>query len=391
MRSIAIWESHPVQYKAPVYQELEKLWPGEFRVMYCTDCSVRGHFDREFGINVTWDVPLLTGYRYEVLRNERGVPLSHFRSLSGKGVYRAIRDKRPRAIIISQFLYEADIVALFSARLLQIPVAIRHETQDEALPRWGAKRLFRFLAYRLLYSFVDRAFYIGELNREHLIRHGFRKEQLMRSAYCARDVLEGISNDEKHKLRAARRRELGLSEEDYVVLFSGKLIRKKSPGLVLDAFRRMPASVQGRTRVLFMGEGELERDLQTSVSDLAGRVIFLGFVNQSHLVSNYLAADVLMLPSRRAGETWGLVVNEALHAGCGIVMSDAVGCHREFRTWERVRVIPEGDAQRGATALQELSTYERSFDWCAGGMAHYSVRSAALGLGRAFMENQHLS
>jgi glycosyltransferase involved in cell wall biosynthesis len=80
-------------------------------------------------------------------------------------------------------------------------------------------------------------------------------------------------------------------------------------------------------------------------------------VNQSELGANYLAADVLVLPSRRMGETWGLVVNEALHAGCGVIMTDAVGCYREFGSWERVRVISEGDANACAGALAEISGF----------------------------------
>jgi len=30
----------------------------------------------------------------------------------------------------------------------------------------------------------------------------------------------------------------------------------------------------------------------------------------------------MVLPSRRAGETWGLVVNEALQAGCAVIVSE---------------------------------------------------------------------
>jgi hypothetical protein len=43
-----IFETHPVQYRAPVYRELQKLKPDSFRIFYATDCSVRGHLDRDF-------------------------------------------------------------------------------------------------------------------------------------------------------------------------------------------------------------------------------------------------------------------------------------------------------------------------------------------------------
>src|SRR5215472_10359248 len=55
------------------------------------------------------------------------------------------------------------------------------------------------------------------------------------------------------------------------------------------------------------------------------RVEFLGFQNQSALSPYYHAADLLVLPSIHS-ETWGLVVNEALHHGLPCVASEAVGC-----------------------------------------------------------------
>ena len=107
---LLVFDSHPVQYKAPVYQQLARLMPGAFKVVYATDCSVRGHRDRDFGQVVAWDTPLLDGYEYIVLNNERGVPLQGFRSLTGRGIFKRLRQLKPQAVLISQFLYEADLM-----------------------------------------------------------------------------------------------------------------------------------------------------------------------------------------------------------------------------------------------------------------------------------------
>jgi glycosyltransferase involved in cell wall biosynthesis len=40
----------------------------------------------------------------------------------------------------------------------------------------------------------------------------------------------------------------------------------------------------------------------------------------------YAAGDLLVLPSQGSGETWGLVVNEAMNLGKPIVVSSHVGC-----------------------------------------------------------------
>ena len=91
----------------------------------------------------------------------------------------------------------------------------------------------------------------------------------------------------------------------------------------------------------------------------------------------YLAADVVVLPSRRAGETWGLVANEAMQAGCAVVVTEAVGCAADFGRWQRFRTIPVGSASHLASALEDLSSYPRSFTWASAGLQSYSINAAA--------------
>jgi len=372
-----IFDSHPVQYKAPVYQAMARLRPGAVKVVYASDCSVRGHSDKGFGQVVAWDTPLLEGYDHLVLNNERGVPLQGFRSLAGRGIFKLLKRERPDAVLISQFLYESDLVTCLSCLLLRIPIWIRHETQDEAFQRSPFKRFVRSLAYRLIYPCVSHAFYIGQLNREHLLRHGVKEKRMSAAQYCVDSGIPKMTAESKEALRHEMRAKLGVRGDETLLLFSGKLIPKKDPALILQALDLLSPARKAATKVVFMGSGELMDELKNEAARFDGRVIFSGFVNQREIPGYYLAADVLILPSRRMGETWGLVVNEALHAGCGVIVSDAVGSHREFGAWERVRVIREGNATECAEAIEELAKFPRLLDWCAKEMERYSVRAAA--------------
>jgi len=374
---LLIFDSHPVQYKAPVYQQLAKLLPGAVKVVYATDCSVRGHRDKDFGQVVAWDTPLLEGYDHLVLNNERGTPLHGFRSLTGRGIFRLLKSERPDAVVISQFLYQADLTAYLSCLVLRIPIWIRHETQDEAFRRRPWKRMLRALAYRVIYAGVSHAFYIGQLNREHLLRHGMKESRLSFAPYCVDSPIPAMSVETKAAMRTETRARLGIRGGETVVLFSGKLIQKKAPDLILDAFSRLSAERRAATRIVFLGSGIMMDELKVRAEQFPGSAIFPGFVNQRDLPGYYLAADMLVLPSRRMGETWGLVVNEALHAGCGVIVSDAVGSHREFGAWERVRVIQEDDAAACADAIEQLAQFPRSFDWCGKAMEQYTVHAAA--------------
>jgi len=378
---LSIFDSHPVQYKAPIYQRLQQLKPDSFQVIYATDSSVRGHHDQDFGRVVAWNTPLLQGYPYRVLHNERGIPLQGFRSLTGRGIYSLLRRERPAAVLISQFLYEFDFVTYVTCLLLGIPVWIRHETQDEAFRRPAWKRILRSLFYRFAHAGISHAFAIGQLNREHLLRHGLPPRRISSAPYCSPvEVLE--DTPAKQQRRDALRKCLEISPNEIVVLFSGKWIEKKNPLLLLDAFSLLSPDEQSRFKLIFLGSGELEKSLQAKAAPFPGRIHFAGFINQSEIAPFYLAADILVLPSRRAGETWGLVVNEALQAGCAVIVTDAVGCHREFGDWERVRVIGDNDSRACAQAMRELATFPRSFDWCAQSIKNYSVESAAIAIAR---------
>src|SRR2546428_9263654 len=88
----------------------------------------------------------------------------------------------------------------------------------------------------------------------------------------------------------------------------------------------MPTERRDAALILFLGSGDLRPTLAQDASR-PPRVsaVFAGFQNQSQLSAYYHAADLLVLPSRHS-ETWGLVVNEALHHGLPCVVSADVGC-----------------------------------------------------------------
>ncbi len=102
-----------------------------------------------------------------------------------------------------------------------------------------------------------------------------------------------------------------------------------------------------------------------------------GFINQTQLPGHYLAMDIMVLPSRRMGETWGLVANEAMQAGCGVIVSEAVGCSEDFKTWERFRVFKEENAPELAKCVEQLAIFPRDFDWARPRLKEYSLNTTA--------------
>jgi glycosyltransferase involved in cell wall biosynthesis len=373
---ILIFETHPIQYKAPLYQRLQQLRPGSFRVIYGTDGSMRDGLDPEFGRKVTWDVPLLDGYPHTVLGNQKGPTLQGIRSLSGRGIFNLLRKEKPQAVLVAPFLFEFDITVFLCCVLLRIPIWIRVETQDEAIVRPKWKGDVRTAFYWLAYKFVSHAFFIGILNRDHLMRHGIKPERMTLAPYASPLVLPA-DNAAKQKLRDETRAKLGIAPDQTLLLFAGKLIDKKNPALILAALALMAPDLAKQIRVVYVGSGELEQQLRCEAEKFPGQVQFAGFINQSEMPAYYLAADILALPSRRMGETWGLVVNEALSAGAGVILSVAVGSSRDFGKSERVRVIPDNSSNACAQAIMGLMKMPRSFDANKELLEPYTIEEAA--------------
>src|SRR5262245_44085899 len=134
-----IFESHPIQYYAPIYRELHTICsrqPGNsIQVFYATDVSLRGHYDPGFKTNIAWDEDLLRGYPAIVLNAVRGEPLKGFWSLTGKGIWNLLATARPDAVLVTGFFHQFDWTVITIATILRIPIWFRADTQDQAFAR----------------------------------------------------------------------------------------------------------------------------------------------------------------------------------------------------------------------------------------------------------------
>ncbi|MGC4001497.1 MAG: glycosyltransferase [Anaeromyxobacter sp.] len=105
------------------------------------------------------------------------------------------------------------------------------------------------------------------------------------------------------------------------VLFVGRYGEpRKGLAVLLDAVAHLHA--QGRpVRTLVVGEGPTER-FAARAERLGVR--FLGRLDDDALAARYRAADVFCAPST-GGESFGMVLVEAMAAGCPVVASDLPG------------------------------------------------------------------
>lgn len=323
MKRIGIFTTHPIQYQAPVWRILARGGSVATKVYFFSDHGIVSRMDRDFGQTFAWDVPLLDGYDHEFISR---VPISGIRQAVIPDLSGFLAREQLDAVMVHGY------AAAYSRQLVRhrkrgaYRLVMRGEfatNRDPGSPAWRA--VFRPIYLRQLYRHVDVFASIGKDSTAHLVQHGISLDRIVVAPYCVDDALieqQRAACDSTHE-RAA----LGVDEATRLILFSGKLIPRKQPLLLAEAIARLPS--RDRVAVCFLGAGEEQDRVEAELRPILGsRLIMPGFVNQSQLGRYFAAADIFCLPT--AYDTWGLVINEAMHWGLPCIVSDRAGSHHDL-------------------------------------------------------------
>jgi glycosyltransferase involved in cell wall biosynthesis len=368
---LAILTTHPIQYQVPLWQALAKDGRVPFEVWYLSDHGTRQTFDTQFKKSFAWDLDMLAGYPSRFLRVNKNHDVSRFGQLRlAESVGDLLESRNAKALWIQGWQVMAYWQAVWQAHRRGVPVWLRGESNDLAPIARG--NIIKRQVLGRLFSKVSEFLYIGEANRRFYRQHGVREERLHPAYYCVDNERFKRQAEALRPKREQIRREWGIPADSYCILFAGKFIPKKRPLDVVQAVSNLTAS--GRVNdihLLFAGSGDLGGELRRTCKvvydaeadrfPLNGHsapgnppASFTGFLNQTEISRAYIAADCLMLPSDH-GETWGLVVNEAMASSLPCIASDKCGCaedlvapiHADLR-------FPLGDMNAVNSALTRL-------------------------------------
>lgn len=326
--------THPIQYQAPLLKALSDSGDFELTVLFFSDFSTRDFVDPEFGKRIEWDTPLLDGYKYEFLRGTGRFirEIKTFQPLIF-GMKKKLIAGKFDAVIIQGWNHYGMILGAFLAKKIGIKVFLRCEASDHVLTSTGIKKVFRECVVRKLFKNTDYFMSIGRNNRQFYLNRNVDPGRIGLMPYCVNNDFF-MKEAEKVDIKTMRRK-LGIDLTGAIILFAGKFIKRKYPDVLLDAYAQLN---DPKPHLLFVGDGELHGILRAKVKELnLDKVHFMGFLNQTELPKFYALADIFVLPSK--DETWGLVVNEAMNAGCAIIAGDGVGSSADLVENDRNGVI----------------------------------------------------
>jgi glycosyltransferase involved in cell wall biosynthesis len=388
---LGILSSHPIQYNAPWFRALAKLVELEVFYAHQPDPAQQG---AGFGKSFTWDVDLLSGYRHRFLTNISARPgLNHFSGcdtpeiadiISGNLKCESkspisetfISAKRFDAFIVMGWYLKTYMQAARACRRSGIPVLVRGDSQLHS-PRSWPRRLVMEIRQRWLLRKFDGFLSVGQRHKDYLCHFGVPQQKIFSTPHFVDNEWFAARAVEVRSQKSEIRKKWGISEEAFCALFCGKFIAKKRPMDLVAAARILTAENAKNDRkrpvhLLFVGSGKLNVQLHarchvifdaespnsqpSTLNHQLPAASFAGFLNQSELPAAYAAADVLVLPSD-GGETWGLVVNEAMASGLPAIVSGAVGCAPDLIDEGKTGfTFPTGNAGALAERLEQLMT-----------------------------------
>lgn len=134
-----------------------------------------------------------------------------------------------------------------------------------------------------------------------------------------------VDNDAIQKIKTKNkifnyelRKKLGINKDEFVLLYSGRVIDIKNLKIVIKASKNIDI------RILIVGGGEQEAELIKLAKQMKVNLKITGFIEkQEELFKYYSVADAFILPS--IIEPWGLVINEFLNFNKPIILSNQAG------------------------------------------------------------------
>ncbi len=132
------------------------------------------------------------------------------------------------------------------------------------------------------------------------------------------------------------------------ILFLGRHEPRKGLRVLLDAMGALPTSV----RLWVVGEGPETEELKARHAG-DSRIEWLGTISETEKIARLRGADVFCAPSLH-GESFGIVLLEAMAAGTPVVAGDIPGYANVARQGEDALLVPPGEARDLAAALRTV-------------------------------------
>ncbi|HEX5245046.1 MAG TPA: glycosyltransferase [Tepidisphaeraceae bacterium] len=270
----------------------------------------------------------------------------------GKEIIDWLKKQQIRAVILAGYNDPARMRVILWCHRHQIPCFISGDSNIRDASPSKLKAAIKQIILRAILRGTAGAMPFGTLGRAYFEKYGVRSDRIF--LVPLEPDIELIQRLPKEAIDAAARR-FGLASGRRRFLYSGRLIQRKRPDQLIEAFVAIAESRPDWDLVI-LGDGPLGPSLRKQVpTSLAQRVFWLGHAGQQATVSAvYKLCDVLCITSEL--EPWAIVIHEAVAAGLAVISSSIPGAAADLvRDKVNGRVYPARDLIALTQAMLDVS------------------------------------
>ncbi|MDP2021669.1 MAG: glycosyltransferase [Hydrogenophaga sp.] len=233
------------------------------------------------------------------------------------------------------------------------------------------------LLKRIFFFGCHGVFCYGQRSRQYLLHYGVPASRI--HLRCQAAALPGGYTPAK---AIANRLQCSPPTQVPRFVYVGRLSPEKGLETLMEAFAKVHLS-WNQSKMIIIGNGPLLKILQRQALSLGldNAVEFTGSMGPEALSEQYTNATCLVLPSQ--SEPWGLVVNEALHYGCPVVVSDNCGCVPELvidgvTGYRFATENPDDLHDKLIKLVKEFDNVQATAVRCLDIISHFTPETAAL-------------
>lgn len=170
------------------------------------------------------------------------------------------------------------------------------------------------------------------------------------------------------------------ADQTVTIVFLGRLVERKGCLELLKTVKLLHSQHKlERVRVLICGKGPLQQKLERYVKDnkLSHIVRFTGFVSEDEKTKYLSSADIAVFPSK-GGESFGIVLIEAMAAGAKVVLAGNNRGYRSVIGAKKDQLIEPDDTRAFAKVLHHFIASNRArqqaYKWQQEHVKQFDVR-----------------
>lgn len=317
---------------------------------------------------------------YSVEMTRQITPLKDLKSLWKMYCY--FRKEKPD--IVHTHTPKAGLIGMLAAKLAGVKIRLHTVAGLPLMETTGIKRKILNLVEKITYSCAVKVYPNSYGLNDFIIKEKF----------CSKNKLKVIGNGSTNGIdteyfspeifseiqKQSLKQELGISDDDFVFIFVGRLVKDKGINELVSAFKNLKFKIQN-LKLLLVGPLETVLDplLPEILQEIESNPDIISVGYQSDVRPYFTISNVLVFPSYREG-----FPNVVLQAGAmelPSIVSDINGCNEiienekngfiipvknERAIFEAMKYFPESDNfdEMGKTAREIiLSRYEQKKLW----------------------------